>query len=497
MDLSKLSDADLLALKAGDLSRVSDAGLIALKGAQQLEDDRKAYDPTADMSGLDKFLAGLGKAVADTGRGLGQVVGVVNRDDVAESRARDAALMQSGAARAGNFAGNAAMIAPTAMIPGAATIPGAAVIGAATGLAQPSTSTRETLANTALGGVVGAGGQAAANKLATVFSNRLAAATAEAAKRKSQMAVKDASLAAGREAGYVVPKSDVSPSLATNLVESFGGKAAVRQQATMRNQEVTNSLTRKALGLPDDVALSQTVLDNLRKTAGKTYAEVASLSQKAADDLEALKVARNEAQGWFAAYNRSARPDDLAKAKAARELTEQLEQSLEAEAKTAGRDELVRALKEARKQIAKTYTVERALVKGSGDVDARVIGRLYDKNKPLSDGLDVVGRFQSAYPKFAGLAPSTQAPGVSYLDAIAMPTLGGITSMATDSPAGWAAAALPLLRGPARSLALSKATQGAPVYAPGLMTRLPAQASPEMLGLIPRIAAPYGLLATE
>jgi hypothetical protein len=33
MDLSKLSDADLLALKAGDLTKVSDAGLIALKGA--------------------------------------------------------------------------------------------------------------------------------------------------------------------------------------------------------------------------------------------------------------------------------------------------------------------------------------------------------------------------------------------------------------------------------------------------------------------------------
>ena len=32
MDLSKLSDADLMALKSGDLTKVSDAGLMALKG---------------------------------------------------------------------------------------------------------------------------------------------------------------------------------------------------------------------------------------------------------------------------------------------------------------------------------------------------------------------------------------------------------------------------------------------------------------------------------
>lgn len=35
MDLSKLSDADLLALKSGDLTKVSDAGLMALKGIEQ------------------------------------------------------------------------------------------------------------------------------------------------------------------------------------------------------------------------------------------------------------------------------------------------------------------------------------------------------------------------------------------------------------------------------------------------------------------------------
>jgi hypothetical protein len=39
MDLSKLSDEDLIALKSGDLSKVSDSGLMILKGAQGAADD--------------------------------------------------------------------------------------------------------------------------------------------------------------------------------------------------------------------------------------------------------------------------------------------------------------------------------------------------------------------------------------------------------------------------------------------------------------------------
>lgn len=121
----------------------------------QIEADRKLYDPTEGMSGLEKFRAGAGKAVADIGRGVGQMVGLVSRDDVAESRQNDKALMNTGAGVAGNVAGNLAAFAPTAFIPGANTVTGAGLIGAASGLIQPSTSTTETLKNTAVGGVTG------------------------------------------------------------------------------------------------------------------------------------------------------------------------------------------------------------------------------------------------------------------------------------------------------------------------------------------------------
>jgi hypothetical protein len=116
---------------------------------------RKEMDPTKDMSGFDRFVAGYGKAGADIVRGAGQLVGAVSRDDVAESRRLDSSLMNTTAGAVGNAAGTLAAFAPTAMIPGANTVTGGAAIGAASGLLQPSASTGETLGNIGVGGVVG------------------------------------------------------------------------------------------------------------------------------------------------------------------------------------------------------------------------------------------------------------------------------------------------------------------------------------------------------
>src|SRR5581483_1225634 len=105
--------------------------------------------------GINRFLAGAGKATTDIGRGAGQMVGLESRQDVAASRALDAPLMRTGAGKAGFIAGTAADALPAAFIPGANTMLGAGAIGAGMGLLQPSVSTKETLGNTALGAATG------------------------------------------------------------------------------------------------------------------------------------------------------------------------------------------------------------------------------------------------------------------------------------------------------------------------------------------------------
>ena len=205
-------------------------------------------------------------------------------------------------------------------------------------------------------------------------------------------------------------------------------------------------MVRKSLGLADDEPLTKAALEQIRKVEGGAYKKVASLNPQAEMDLEALKQARNEAQGWFNAYNRSASPADLAKAKDARDLAEVLELQLESHAKNAGKADLIPALREARKQIAKTYTVERALNDASGTVNAKVLGRIYEKGKPLSDGLDTVGKFASAFPSVAQAPQQMGSPAAHNLRSMASLLFGG-GGMAALGPYGVAAAVTPYAAG--------------------------------------------------
>lgn len=159
MDLSKLSDADLMALKSGDLSKVSNAGLMSMRGTPAPAEP--TYDPTEGMSTFGKLAAGFGKAIVDTGRGLGQMVGAVSRADVDEAKRLDSALMDTTAGTVGNVAGNLALVLPTVAIPGAATLRGAALIGGAQGAVQPVGEDESRLQNMAIGTAAGAGGVAA------------------------------------------------------------------------------------------------------------------------------------------------------------------------------------------------------------------------------------------------------------------------------------------------------------------------------------------------
>lgn len=127
------------------------AARIAARTQEIQAEDRKRYDPTAGMSGTDKFMAGVGKAFSDTGRGVAQLVGrgldavstpqavgggqpaplsqrlgLPQYSDVEEARQLDAPLMDTGAGFAGNVGGNiAAMLVPGGALKGVATGVGA------------------------------------------------------------------------------------------------------------------------------------------------------------------------------------------------------------------------------------------------------------------------------------------------------------------------------------------------------------------------------------
>jgi hypothetical protein len=294
------------------------------------------------------------------------------------------------------------------------------------------------------------------------------------------------------DAGYVIPPNMVEPSFKNQVIESVSGKQATQQLASVRNAATTENLIRNDLGIAPDVPMTKATLESLRKKAGTAYGEVSALSPQAAADLEALKQARNDAQGWFNAYNRSASPADLAKAKELRGQADLLETALEQHAQAAGKPELVPALRDARKEIAKTYTVERALNDAAGTIDARVLGRLYEKGKPLSNGMATAGKFASAFPTIAKTPQQIGSPAAHNLRSIASMAMGG-GGFAAMGPMGVAGAAVPFVAPAlARSVMFSKGAQQ------GLLNK----AQPGLLSLtndemLPLLYRSNGLLATS
>lgn len=165
-------------------------------GATQPE---KAPDPLEGMSTTEKVLAGAGKFVSDTGTGakgflddlaagleasmpesvqrgaswINEKLGMKTAKDIqqqgraniAETRKRDAPLMDTGAGMAGYFLGGAAT-AP--LLPAANTVKGVAALGGLIGATQPAVNWQERGINTAVGAGAGALGQKAVNALSRI-----------------------------------------------------------------------------------------------------------------------------------------------------------------------------------------------------------------------------------------------------------------------------------------------------------------------------------------
>lgn len=252
-----------------EFETVAKAYSLAKTQTQTAKDDQRfAFDPERDMSTGERFLAGVGKAFTDLGRGAGQLVGMVSRQDVEEARKIDAPLMNTTAGTVGNLVGNVAMLAPTAMIPGANTVTGAGVIGATAGLLAPSTSTRETLTNVGLGAAGGAGGQAVINRIGAAAARPgtlLTQGQQQAAQGGQALGMR---LTPGKASGSTVLQKMEAAAESHPL--TAGGFDAIKRQ----NQTVMNRSAAQAIGENAD-ELSAPILARAEQRLGQVFDQVA------------------------------------------------------------------------------------------------------------------------------------------------------------------------------------------------------------------------------
>lgn len=474
--------------------------------------------PAADKSGpwddfkinptggtVDNLRAGAGKAMVDAVRGGVQLAGdfltsnplysamlpdkarevlARNNADIEESRRLDAPLMGTKAGTIGNLAGNVAL---TLAAPQATTATGAAAVGGILGALQPVAKDESRAVNTAAGAAAGAGAMKLGEFLRNFIGAKLANANQAAAARQAMNAEKDAALQAARDAGYVLPPSRINPSWINNRLEGIAGKAASGQESALRNQEVTNALARKALGLADDAPLSSAQLEKLAGPHRAVYDEVAKLSPDAAEAVQLWRQANFNKNAYWKFFNRSADPSAQEKAMAAGQASKDWFNFLTQEAKNAGRPDLVKELASARVALGKIGTVERALSE-EGNVVAKHV-----KGGALTDELALIKSFaQGAGNKFVTEGSKVPSPGVSKVEGVMGAMLGAGTAAAMG-PGGLAAGALPLLSHPVRSLILSPTYQRLvqPDYAVPATLRASnaVLASPALRALLPGLGA--------
>lgn len=215
-----------------------------------------APNVTDDMSTVERLTAGVGKSIADTGRGLLQIGGFVDQQQMDEVAARDKPLMDTTAGAIGNIGGQVVQIA----LPGAGIAKGAQAVGAGRALAggamgaiaragaggaayagtQPVRTGETREGNMLTGGVAGAAGQGVVSGIA---------ALAQPAKAALSPAV--AALAAKAEAaGIPIRMDQLSDSrflktLASTLEKlPFTGAGAART----KQQEAFNRAVSRTFG---------------------------------------------------------------------------------------------------------------------------------------------------------------------------------------------------------------------------------------------------------
>jgi hypothetical protein len=167
-----------------------------------------------------------------------------------------------------------------------------------------------------------------------------------------------------------------------------------------------------------------------------------------------LKQLRNDAADNLASMDD---PTRKALGRAQRAAAENLEEMVFRHLGKIGQGDLAKQFDNARRQIAKSYTVQAALDEGSGSVDAMKLAQILNKGKPLSPELELAARMGGSFPRAMIRPERTGSVGSNALD-LAM-TGAGAVSFPLVSVSPYAALGIIPAKYGARRLALSNALQ--------------------------------------
>jgi hypothetical protein len=269
--------------------------------------------------------------------------------------------------------------------------------------------------------------------------------------------------------GATLPPTQVNPSLLNRLLEGVSGKQQTGQLASIKNQEVVNAQARKALNLPEDTVITPQVLQDYRNLKGQAYDALKSNNTYYADKqfitdinkrtadlqklsnttdvtaelrvLNGLKQMNFDGVGLVEQMKRlrydgeanlaSVDPANRSLGQAQKFAAKQLEDLAERNLNNFSQPDVMKNFKQARQDIAKSYTIEKSLNAVTGDVSGAKLGQRAAQGKIVPSELQALADAAAAYPTaFQNTSRIGSVPGISPLDVGA----AGIAAASSGSP---------------------------------------------------------------
>ncbi|MEL1746078.1 glycoside hydrolase family 104 protein [Acinetobacter baumannii] len=365
------------------------------------------------------------------------------------------------------IAGSIAASLPFAVGSGGTSLAGMTARGALQGagiggvtFAEDGDKRIQNIKGGAIGGALGGAAGKGINKIAEGASQKLTQRTTQ----KALDAPRNQLTSEARKLGFTVPPNYSNPNFLNKSLAKVAGEADISRMASIKNQNTINDLAKKSIGIPKDQPITPEILDQVRSVAGKHYEVLKNLGEvktdkqylkslnKIAEDYSTagssfnvenpvLKIIDRAKVGGFSTDSALAmirlsrqeatqafRQGDNALGMANRGVADALEKQLERS--LAQNNSIPKAALHnyinARKVIAKTYTIEDALNE-VGDVSAIRLAQML-KKKPLSGELKQAAQFGATYPNLARV-PTNGGGGIGLFDALTgvggAATLGG------------------------------------------------------------------------
>ncbi len=453
MDINKALDAlpDISQKPAGktaDYASMIDA-LPDLKGS--------SYESEAKGEGTGRnVLASIGGAMYGPVLGAKRLLGMGTPEEVKQYKDSMSGLWSTPGGKVGTVVGGIAAAAPAAVMAGPSSL-GVGAVGAGMGALRPVDDGESRLLNTALGAGGGVAGKYAGELLGKGLSGWLDGRVAGLATTQAQNAVRDATIKEAQAAGYSLPPTQINPAnpgVINSALEGFSGKIQTAQKAGIKNQEITDSLAKQALGVPDNVPLTNSTLDAIRSQAGEAYKAVAQagpiradqqfgrdvsgivsnyrqvakdfpsqanpqieslladISKPGFDSKSAVELIKRLRSSGFDNIRGNQEPATKALGQVQIGVQNAMEDLIDRNLAAKGMNDLVPAYQQARQLIAKSYTVQNALEDSTGKVVASKIGRDFTKGRPLTGELATIGRTAEAFPRALQNVNSSM-PGIS------------------------------------------------------------------------------------